>query len=362
MADSTRVTLSDIAERLDLTKVSISKALRDHPDISAQTKERVRAAAKEMGYTPNRLARSLRTNQTGTIGVVIPKIAHNFFADALGGINEVASANGYEIILCVSEESKERERRHLRTLLSMQVDGLLVSISAETESFGIYDQIGDASVPLVFFDRAVDDIPVSRVRVDDERGAYQATEHALQHGHRTIAHLAGHGHVDIGRDRRAGYESALREHGEAIRDEWIVEGGFGEEHGYSGTKTLLDSTGVPDAIFAVTFPVALGVEDALRRDDRVRPEQVQIYSFGQHSLNRFFRHPHVSIHQPARKMGEKALSLLLKEVDNPDREPQDVTLPTRIVEPNEIKPPYLDGVGNRGGSVRPHGSLDDLDI
>lgn len=291
MADSSRVTLSDIAERLGLTKVSISKALRDHPDISTQTKARVREVAKEMKYTPNRLARSLRTDRTGTLGVVVPKIAHNFFADALEGVNDVATANDYEIILCVSGEQKDRERQHLRTLLSMQVDGLLISVSAETESFEVYEQIADAGVPLVFFDRAASDVPASRVRVDDERGAYRATQHALRRGHRRIAHLAGYSHIDIGRERRAGYEAALREHDVPVRDEWVVEGGFGEEDGYVGTTSLLDTAGVPDAIFAVTFPVALGVEDALRRDDRVSPDQVQIYSFGQHSFNRFFSTP-----------------------------------------------------------------------
>ncbi len=341
MGDSKRVTLSDIAERLGLTKVSISKALRDHPDISTQTKAQVREVAKEMGYTPNRLARSLRTDRTGTLGVIVPKIAHNFFADALEGVNDVATANDYEIILCVSGEQKDRERQHLRTLLSMQVDGLLISVSAETESFEVYDQISDAGVPLVFFDRAASDVPASRVRVNDKRGAYQATRHALRSGHQKIAHLAGYSHIDIGRERRAGYESALREHDVPVRDEWVVEGGFGEEDGYVGTMSLLDTAGVPDAIFAVTFPVALGVEDALRRNDRVDPDEVQIYSFGQHSLNRFFRRPHVSVHQPAREMGKRALSILLKEMTDPDREPREVTLPTRLVEPEEIDPPYL---------------------
>lgn len=341
MADSARVTLSDIAERLGLTKVSISKALRDHPDISAETKDRVHEAAQKMGYTPNRLARSLSTDRSGTLGVVIPKIAHKFFADALDGINKVATTNDYEITLCVSEENKERERQHLRTLLSMQVDGLLVSISEETREFDVFDQISSEGVPLVFFDRAVREIPVSRVLVDDEVGAYQATEHAIENGHRKIAHLAGHAHIDIGQKRRAGYEAALREHDYPVRDEWVVEGGFGERHGYFGTKTLLESVGTPDAIFAVTFPVALGVEDALRQSERVSLNQVQIYSFGQHSLNRFFRYPHVSVHQPAREMGEKALSLLLEEIDHPGRDPREVMLPTRVVEPKEIEPPYL---------------------
>lgn len=341
MGNSSRVTLTDIAERLNLTKVSISKALRDHPDISSKTKDRVREIAQQMGYTPNRLARSLSTNRSGTLGVVIPKVTHNFFADALAGINEVATANDYEIILCVSEESKDREEQHLRTLLSMQVDGLLVSVSSETENFDIYDQISAENVPLVFFDRSVTTIPASSVVVDDEAGAYQAVEHAIHRGHQRIAHLAGHSHIAIGEKRRAGYEAALGDHNLPIDEELIVEGGFAEEHGYYGTRTLLERVDAPDALFAVTFPVALGAEDALREDDSAQLDEVQIYSFGQHGLNRFFRHPHISVHQPAREMGKHALSLLLEEIAHPGRDPETVTLPTRVVEPDEIDPPYL---------------------
>lgn len=340
MADSGRVTLSDIAERLGLTKVSISKALRDHPDISAETKERVRETAQEMGYTPNRVARSLSTNQSGTIGVVVPKIAHNFFADALGGINEIAAAQDYEIILCVSQESKALERRHLRTLLSMQVDGLLVSVSEETEDPSRFEEVSDEGVPLVFFDRAVDGVSASRVLVDDRSGAYQAVDHAIRNGHQRIAHLAGYSHVDIGRRRRSGYEAALADHGISGNDECVVEGGFGEEDGYRGTKHLLEGGTVPDAIFAVTFPVALGSADAIREADGVQESEIQMYSFGQPAQNRFFAYPHVSVYQPARTMGERAISLLLNAIEQPDGEPSKVVLPTKVVEAEDVVPPY----------------------
>jgi len=341
MAESSRVTLSDIAERLDLTKVSISKALRDHPDISTETKAKVQEAAREMGYTPNRLARSLTTNRTATIGVVVPKLDHNFFADALQGINERASEHDYEIILCVSEEQEAAERRHLRTLLSMQVDGLLISVSEETESVDIFEQIEEEEVPLVFFDRVLDSVSASRVVVDDEKGAYQATEHALQAGHDTIAHVAGTSNVGIGQRRRAGYEAALREYGIPVDEALIVEGGFDEMHGYRGTNALLERGRVPDAIFAVTFPVALGVGDAIREQDHLRQEDIQIYSFGQHGLNRFFAYPHVSICQPAQKMGREAFSMLLDEMRDPTREPREIQIPTHVIEPDDITPPYL---------------------
>lgn len=342
MSNSTRVTLSDIAEHLDLTKVSISKALRDHPDISTETKKRVRETAQEMGYTPNRLARSLSTNESGTIGVVIPKITHNFFADALEGINTIASEQGYEIILCVSGESEKTEEQHLRTLLSLQVDGLLVSVSQETESRAIFEEILAEGVPLVFFDRVLDGVSASRVVVDDKSGAYEATKHAIRSGHRTVAHLAGLSHVAIGRDRRAGYEDALNDHGMVLDNRFVVEGGFGEADGYRGMKTLFERGVMPDAIFAVTFPVALGAGDAIRERLDVSQDDIQVYSFGQHGLNRFFKYPHVSVQQQAQMMGRKAMSLVDKEIADGESEPTEVQISTRIVEPDEIEPPYLD--------------------
>lgn len=340
MASSSRVTLHDIAERLDLTKVSVSKALRGHPDISTSTKARVRETAQKMGYMPNRLAQSLSTNETGTVGVVVPKIAHTFFSDVLGGVYEVATENDYEIFLCVSQESESQEKRHLRKLLSLQVDGLLVSISENTEANAAFEKILDTNTPLVFFDRALEGVPASRVLVDDEQGAYDAVEHAIHSGHRQVAHIAGEPTVDIGRKRRDGYVSALEASDIPRDDTLVVESGFDEAAGYRGMRTLLDRGRVPDALFAVTVPVALGAEDAIRESDRPGTGQIQIYSFGQHSMSRFFTKPHISVHQPAHEMGKTALSILLEQIDHPDRSFRDVILPTRLVEPNDIRPPY----------------------
>jgi len=344
MARSERVTLSDIAERMGLTKVSISKALRDHPDISSETKKRVKELAQKMGYAPNRLARSLTTDKTSTLGVVVPKIAHNFFADALAGINDVAFTNEYEIVLCVSEENADIEAQHLRTLLSMQVDGLLVSVSEETTDPEMFTTVQRQGMPLVFFDRVLDEAGSSTVTVDDEGGAYQVVEHAVRHGRRGIAHIGGFSHVDIGAKRRQGYERGLRNHDIPVRDEWIVEGGFDELHGHQGFEQLLEAETLPEAIFAVTFPVALGVTDAMRRIDPALQDEIQIYSFGQHELNRFFSHPHISVYQPARELGKQAIAILLEEIENPDQAPQHVELATQIIDSTDgAKPPYLNG-------------------
>ena len=342
MGSNNRVTLSDIADKLGITKVSVSKALRDHPDISTETKRLVREKADELGYRQNRLAQSLTLDKTYTIGVIIPKISHTFFADALEGINKVAYQNDYEIILCVSEESEEREKTHVDTLLSMQVDGLLVSVSEETTDTDHFEAVKKQNVPLVFFDRSVKGIDATSVTVDDERGAYKATEHALENGFETIVHVGGYSHVSIGNARRTGYENALRDHGIAPRDDWVFEGGFGEVDGYRGAVRMLERELTPDAIFAVTFPVALGVDDALKEQSPSLRERAQIYSFGQHGLNRFFEHPHTSIHQPAGELGSKGMTLLLEQIRDPSTDLKEVKLPTEIVDSWEDHPLYSD--------------------
>ena len=351
MGKKNRVTLRDIAEKLGITKVSVSKALRDHPDISTETKRLVREKADELGYRRNRLAQSLTLDQTHTIGVVIPKISHTFFSDVLEGINEVAYDNNYEIILCVSEESEEREKKHVDTLLSMQVDGLLISVSEKTTSIDHFQDIQKQNVPLVFFDRSAEGVEASRVTVDDEGGAYQATEHALKNGHETIVHIGGYPHVSIGRARRAGYENALRDHGIEPRDEWVIEGGFGEADGYRGGVEMIKRGINPDAIFAVTFPVALGVDDAIKEQKPSIRKGTQIYSFGQHGLNRFFEHPHISISQPALDLGRQAMTLLLDQINDDEAELKDVELSTEIIDSWEPRSSY---------SIEESSSLDEV--
>lgn len=342
MGGSNRVTLSDIADRLNLSKVSVSKALRDHPDISTKTTERVKEMAQEMGYRYNRLAQSLTLDKTHTIGVVIPKISHTFFSDVLEGINRVASANDYEIILCVSEENAEQEKAHMRTLLSMQVDGLLVSVSEETTDLDVFREVEEQDVPLVFFDRGLEGIEATRVTVDDRGGAYEAVTHAAENGRTQIAHVAGYSHIPIGKERRLGYEEALQDQGIGVEEDWVVEGGFGEKDGYLGCKRLLERGVVPEAIFTVTFPVALGVADRIREVNPTLREDLRIYSFGQHELNRFFRYPHVSIHQPAQEIGQTAMTLLLEEIDDPELGSRDVELSTHVIDAETLNtPPYL---------------------
>lgn len=341
------VRLIDIAERLNLTKVSVSKALRDHPDMASVTRELVKRTAREMGYVPNHHARSLQTKASHVLGVVVPKIRHDFFAEALAGIQQVAAERNYEILLGVSEENPDAEQRHIETFLSMRVDGLIVSV-AERDTAAVrsaYGRASDFGVPLVFFDRMHEDADArfGSVTMDDRAGARAAVTRAVERGSRRIAHLAGPSAVNIGRERRAGYMDALRIAGLPVRPDWIVEGGFDERSGYLGFETLWRSAERPDAIFCASFPVALGVLDAMRD---IAPEargELLIIFFGRRDAVRFLEGPYICVAQPALELGRAAAASVFAMIDEPGTAPPDIRLPLELVtDRDRSSPRYLD--------------------
>lgn len=344
-----RVRLIDIAERLNLTKVSVSKALRDHPDISDATRALVKQTALEMGYSPNLLARSLSSRKSQTLGVVVPKIAHVFFSSVIDAIQEEATQRGYGIVLAVSDEQAELERRHIERLLAMRVDGLLVSVSQQKPEVWIYERVRDLNVPLVFFDRKLDGVGFSSVTVDDRGGARQAVSYLVEQGFRRIAHVAGSMEAEIGRARLEGYQDALRAHGLPLRPDWILPGGFDEGHGFEAGRRLAASGDLPEAIFAVTAPVGLGVRAALRAADPSLPERVQIVSFGVGGPGEFFLFPHLCVRQPTRLIGRRAVQVLLEEIEARERGRE--VVPRHEVLDTEIVPPQTWGTPSTGDGV-----------
>ncbi len=306
------VRLVDIADRLGLTKVSVSKALRDHGDISEETRQLVKKTAAEMGYSPNLLARSLSSQRTHTLGVVVPKIAHTFFSSVIEAVQEEATQRGYGIVLAVSNETAALESQHIERLLAVRVDGLLVSVSKEAPDLAVYERVRQMGVPLVFFDRQIDGLGFSSVTIDDRDAARRAVEHMIGQGYTEIVHVAGTDEVSIGRERRAGYEDALRAHGLPVRDELILSGGFDEWFGYRAMKDLLESGAEPEAVFAVTQPVGIGVHGALVEAGRL--DDTFLLSFGDEAISVFAPVSDAYVRQPTREMGRRALDLLLEQV------------------------------------------------
>ena len=206
----TPATIKDLARELKLSPSTVSRALRDHPDISPKTKKRVVSLADKLDYHPDSIAQSLQTKKTKTIGVIVPEIKQPFFASVINGIEELAYAAGYTIIVCQSNETADREVLVTRSLGSHRVAGLLVSLSRSTENLDHFKVLQRRGVPIVFFDRVSNDIEASKVVVDDYKGAFDVVEHLIKSGYNRFAHLAGPKNLSISKFRLKGYTDALQ--------------------------------------------------------------------------------------------------------------------------------------------------------
>lgn len=308
------VRLIDIAERLNLTKVSVSKALRDHPDISLETRKKVKKVAREMGYRPNLLARSLTSKKSQTIGVIIPKMANYFFAPVIEGIYNSANDSDYEVILGISLEDEKLEKKHIESMLNMRVDGLLVSVTEQTKDPKRFEIVREMGIDLVFFDRGFTNAGFTYIKVEDRKSAKAGISHLIEKGFKDIAHLAGYESVEIGRERKEGYRDALGEASVEIPDHAIVEGGFSERDGYHGFQKLLEQHGKPEALFAVTYPVGLGALEYMNKNG-IDPNEVTILAFGSSEFNRHLINPFICIEQPTYDLGRRAFERIVLEMN-----------------------------------------------
>jgi LacI family transcriptional regulator, galactose operon repressor len=327
-----QVTLSDIARRVNVSKVTVSKALRGHPDISTETTKKIKKVARELGYSPNYMARNLSSKRSNMIGVIVPKIAHFFFSSVIEAIYDAAFENNYEIILTVSQENAERELRHVQSLLSMRVDGLIVSLSEQTKDTSVFETVKEMGVALTFMDRVIDRPGFNTVVADDWAGAFAATEQAINIGYRKIAHLCGYQHVNIGKERFLGFEAAMKKRDIPVNPAWVVEGGFGEADGYNGFMKLRQSGSLPEFVFAVTFPVALGMHRAAEELGMKIPDDVDLICYGNSGLNQFLSPPMSYVEQPTTELGRRAFELTLDNIRVGEQYvPHHVKLPTRLV-------------------------------
>ncbi len=316
MRKSSNVTQAQIAKMLNLSTVTVSKALRDHPDISPETIKKIKQLANKLGYTPDLIARALSSRRSNIIGVVVPEIDHTFFSAVVNGISSVAKEFEYQIVLTVSQEDEKRELENLKTLIAMRVDGILISISQTTQNFEIFHTIKKRKIPLVFFDRNVPELGFSAVVVDDRGGAKQAVEYAIGQGYTKIAHFAGPQHLLIARERCAGYCDALKANGIEINPDWIVPCDLSEEGGYQGFKKLLQHPPLPEVIFGANDPIALGVYDAAKEAGLRIPEDLGVIGFSDNIISRYLSPPMTTVLQPAVEIGKTACRLLLEEIQS----------------------------------------------
>ncbi|WP_225975507.1 LacI family DNA-binding transcriptional regulator [Panacibacter ginsenosidivorans] len=311
---SHRITIHDIARELNLTTATVSRALNDHPRISTETKRLVQEKARQMKYRRNKLASSLRSGKSHTIGVIIPSAQMNFFGSVVHGIENVASNNGYSIILYQSEETSALEKKAIETFLSARVDGILASIAKETVDFTHYVELKKRNIPLVFFDRTNEDLKVPAVVVDDYKGAYLATEHLLKNGYKRIAHVAGPQHIKGFRDRLNGYKDALKANQKKAEKNYIYQGNVSIESGKEAVDYFLKLVEPPDAFFAVEDYTALGVIKCLKERKFKIPDEFGVIGFANESFDEHITPALSSVDQQTVQMGKEAFNLLMEMI------------------------------------------------
>lgn len=314
-----QVTLNDIAKKLGVSIITVSKALRGHPDISSATATLIKKTADELGYLPNFMARNLASRKSKSIGVVLPQIAHHFFSTLMDYIYDYATLHNYQVFLTVSQENAEMQKKQIQTLLSMRVDGLIVSISQDTSGFEIFENALKQQIPIVFMDRIPDISNCNTVTVDDKGGAYRATEHAIKLGYRKIAQFAGYSNINIGRERISGFKQALIDNGIEVNNDWIIEGDYEEKHGYDSFMKFYKENNMPDLILAVTFPVAIGIYTAAKEVGMKIPDDIDIICFGNSPVQEFLSPPLSCINQPTDQLAKKSVDLLLDNIDNSEK-------------------------------------------
>lgn len=324
-------TIKDIARALNISVSTVSRALRDTYDVSKETKERVLSVAAELNYKPNYNATALARGSTHNIGIILPMITNYYFSTVLTGIQEVAYNKGFNIILFVTNDSAERELAVIDNLFVTSLDGLLVSISSDSDACGHFQTIMDEGYPVVFFDRVPTNIKTSKVTQDDFNGAFEAVQHLISNGYTKIAHIAGPQGLIFTERRLQGYLAALAKNDLPVRREWIIHSGFSQQDGETDTRLLFSGEETPDAIFAANDRKAIGAMVELKNRNIRIGEEVGVAGFTNDPMAAIISPSLTTVEEPAFDIGRESCELLIKHIRKKNFIPEEKILPGRLI-------------------------------
>lgn len=312
------VTIKDIAKQLGISTSTVSRALRNQPDVNPLTREAVQTLAKELNYQPNLFASGLVSRRTRMLGVVVPQLANHFFGAITSGIQNVAYQNEYRVIICESEHSLERERVNVEALLSVRVDGIIMApqmdynhqINTHVKS------ILERDVPLIYIDRIQPDVPASSVSIDDYQAALDATEYLIASGCSRLAHFSGPEWTTTSRNRKLGFIEAVKRAGLELNESWIIETGFEPWRAAEVVKELFQQAAPPDGIIGVNDRVLAGATHILGEMGVKIPDDVSLIGFSDNPISSLIQPTLTTVRQPAYEMGEVSASLLIEQIDH----------------------------------------------
>lgn len=331
--------LIDLAKALGISVTTVSKALKGgYSDVSETTRAKVHEMAKLMNYTPNANAVLLRTNETKTIGVIIPTMVHHFFSIVLNGILEEAENRGYFVIILQSNEKYELEKKQIDLLLQKRVDGILISLTNETDDFTHINAVLQNKTSLVMFDRIAKIVNCSKVVNNDREAAYNAVTNLIKNGHTKIAHFRGSYTPQNSIDRFLGYKKALEVNNIKFDPSlvYVCDKNEDFEDGYANAMKLIQDHPDVEAIFAITDLVAVGIIKYLNEVKIKIPEQIAVFGFSNWSMSTVISPTLTTIDQSGFDIGQRAASVLIDEIveikNNRTVVYQTIEIPTFIIE------------------------------
>ena len=313
-----RITLKKIAKEFGVSISTVSKALKDSHEISEDVRARIKGYADFFNYKPNSLALQLRNQKTSVIGVIVPEIVHHFFSQVIDGIEKYANEHGYNVMVCISNESLAKEVSNISVLTNGSVDGLILSIARETQEAKDYKHFKDLikdDFPLVLFDRISDDLHCDKVIIDDVGGAFQAVEHLIEIGSKRIAFLTTHDFMSVVALREEGYRKALTAHGIAI-DENLIFKIDDKKNLYDQIERVINVPNPPDALLAVNEIYAANVLKVAQECGLSIPNDIAIIGFTSGQISEFTSPPLTSVVQHGFLMGQQAAELLINRIEH----------------------------------------------
>jgi LacI family transcriptional regulator len=312
-------TIKDIAKALGVSTSTVSRALKGSYEIGAETKKLVQEYAEKVNYRPNPIALSLKDQKSHSIGVVVCEVANDYFSQAINGIESIAYNRGYHVIITQTHESFDRETANVQHLLSRHVDGLLVSLSAQTTDTSQYKYLHEKGFPIVFFDRIAADINTHRVVADNFKGAFDATELLIKSGFKNIAHLTNSNNLSITAERFNGFKAALDKHGIEFKPGYLKNcehGGMIYDEIELAIKALLALNDRPEAIFIGSDRLTISCLSILKKMNIKVPDDLALAGFTNSDVVELFDPPLTVVRQPAFQIGQKATELLIKTIES----------------------------------------------
>jgi DNA-binding LacI/PurR family transcriptional regulator len=324
-------TIKDLARKLRISVSTVSRALRDLPDVNPETKKAVQDLARELHYEPNYIAQSLINRNTKVIGVIVPVISAPVFGRILAGMHDTAQQQGYQLMICQSNEQAELEATLIKQLIAFKADGIVISVSSETKNAASFDVLEAKGIPVVFFDRVPLNVHASKVVVDEYQGGMMAVEHLIQSGCKQIGHLAGPPDLSISTNRLNGYLAALKKYSLPVREKFIIPCPRFEEDALKAVRQLFSGKEVPDGIFAINDASAIIAIRYLKKKGIRIPEEVAVVGFNNDPISEV-AHPSVtSVMEPGYEMGCRTIETVIRHIRDHHFEAQTIVLKSKLM-------------------------------